>query len=69
MPRASGVGRREMLVVAVLFLSGLGLGWLGFEVRERGGVWLGRLGFWGLMVPGVLVFARGASRWWRSRNY
>jgi hypothetical protein len=69
MPRVGGVGRWEMLLGVVLFVSGAGLGWLGYEVRGRGGVWLGRLGFWGLMIPGVLLFARGASRWWRSRNY
>jgi hypothetical protein len=67
--RVNVVGRREMVLGAGLLLAGAGPAWLAYEARQHGGVWLGRLAFWGLMIPGVLLSARGASRWWKSRNY
>jgi hypothetical protein len=62
---ANAGGSLLMVVGLIVFLVGALLS--GFTVLVTGGV--GGIIFWGITLVGLGMFVRGASTYWKTRNY
>jgi hypothetical protein len=59
-------GRGGMVIGVLLIAFGVVLCMVAFASEL---VFIGRIGLLALIIPGVILFGRGWSRYWRSRHY
>ncbi len=64
--KEANVGGRLLMVVGlIVFLSGAAL--TALTIAATGGAW--GIFFWGIILAGLGMFAKGLSTYWKTRNY